>query len=422
MQDQDPTGTSGRTPEAALAHRILSGAAVRQRAGMMLALAEEGLLPELLLDRSRLSVVADRVIAVTRESYPDLQVPLHARWRHFGVGGIDRWAELAAARGWTDPRAAARAAADLAVVSVLLDAGAGAAWRYREGATGLHFARSEGLAVASVAMFASGLFSGVPADPLRADAAVLAALADEELARGLQLRPGNAMPGFEGRAALVRRLGQVVGTQPAIFGLEDEPRPGGIIDTLVARSVDGRLEAASILEVVLEGLGPIWPSRLELGGYALGDCWRHPLIVTRDATTGLVPLHKLSQWLSYSLIEPLGLAGIEVVEIDGLTGLAEYRNGGLFLDTGVLTLADPADREREHAVGSSLVVAWRALTVALLDETAELVRARLGRDAASLPLGAVLEGGTWAAGRRIAAELRPGGGPPLKIDSDGTVF
>ena len=46
-----------------------------------------------------------------------------------------------------------------------------------------------------------------------------------------------------------------------------------------------------------------------------------------------MPLHKLSQWLAYSLIEPLQRAGIAVTDIDGLTGLAEYRNGGLFIDT-----------------------------------------------------------------------------------------
>lgn len=418
----DAPGVEDEPPEAAAAHRLLSAAAVRERAGMMLALAESGSLPELGLDRSRLPAVADRVVAVTRASYPDLAVPLHARWRHFAVGGVDRWGDLAAARSWDTPRQRARAAADLAIVSVLLDAGAGAGWRYEEGATGLTLTRSEGLAVASLAMFVSGLFSAVPADPLRADAATLAALGDHELAHGFQLRPGNVMAGIEGRTGLMRRLGHVIAGRPDIFAVEDEPRPGGIVDALALRAEDGRLPAAAILEVVLDALGPMWPSRLALGGVPLGDCWRHPLIVTGDATTGLVPLHKLSQWLSYSLIEPLSWAGIEVVDIDGLTGLAEYRNGGLFLDAGVLKLADPQDAVRHHAVGSSLVVAWRALTVALLDETAALVRARLGLDAARLPLAAVLEGGTWLAGRRLAAELRPGGGPPLMIDSDGTVF
>ena len=64
---------------------------------------------------------------------------------------------------------------------------------------------------------------------------------------------------------------------------------------------------------------------------------------------------------------------------------------------------------------------WRALTVTLLDELAALVRAELGVDAEAMPLACVLEGGTWAAGRRIARQLRDGA-PPFRIDSDGTVF
>ncbi len=127
----------------------------------------------------------------------------------------------------------------------------------------------------------------------------------------------------------------------------------------------------------MKQFGPIWPSRLTLGGVPLGDCWRHPAIVTDDATNGLVPLHKLSQWLTYSLIEPLQQAGLAVTDIDGLTGLAEYRNGGLFVDTGVLALSDPLAAAREHDVASELVVEWRALTVALLDRLALAVRAKL---------------------------------------------
>jgi hypothetical protein len=68
------------------------------------------------------------------------------------------------------------------------------------------------------------------------------------------------------------------------------------------------------------------------------------------------------------------------------------------------------------------VVGWRALTVALLDRIAPLVRERLDVAADEFPLARVLEGGTWAAGRVLAAERRADGGPPLKIVSDGTVF
>jgi hypothetical protein len=135
-----------------------------------------------------------------------------------------------------------------------------------------------------------------------------------------------------------------------------------------------------------------------------------------------MPLHKLSQWLSYSLIEPLQHAGVTVTDIDGLTGLAEYRNGGLFVDSGVLSLRDPAQLARAHDAGSELVVEWRALTVALLDRLAAAIRAKLNMNAETLPLAKILEGGSWATGRVLAREKRPDGSPPITVTSDGTVF
>jgi hypothetical protein len=271
-------------------------------------------------------------------------------------------------------------------------------------------------------MFESGAFSADSRDPLRADANVLAKLELADLKQGLQVSDANPLVGLEGRVDLLRRLGQLVASKPDIFGRHDRPRPGGLFDRLAMRAEKSRLPAPIILSELLQQLGPIWPSRLTLGGIALGDCWKHPSLTTGDATNGLVPLHKLSQWLAYSLIEPLQTAGIEVTDIDGLTGLAEYRNGGLFIDSGVLAFRDEADAQREHEVASTLVVEWRALTVALLDRLADGMRKRLGLDAVSLPLAKVLQGGSWAAGRRLARERRTDASPPVKVISDGTVF
>jgi hypothetical protein len=394
---------------------LLNAAAVRERAHEMLDLAVAGNVEGWTVDLDRLDAAAELTASVTRENYPDLAIPFHARARHF-VAGAPRLPDEA------DAAARARAAFDLVIVSVLLDAGAGPDWRYRDPASGLTLARSEGLAVASQRMFEAGAFASDVASPLRADGAALAGLATEALVQGFQVDDRNPMLGLEGRAALLRRLGEQVEARPDLFGREDRPRPGGIYDVLAARAESWRLPAASILETLLHALGPIWPDRLVVDGVALGDCWRHPAIRRPDASDGLVPLHKLSQWLAYSLIEPFQATGVKVVEIDGLTGLAEYRNGGLFVDTGVLQLADPADAARTHLVSDPLIVAWRAMTVALLDRLAPMVRARLGVDEASFPLARMLEGGTWAAGRRIAAQRRPGGGPPFTIISDGTVF
>ena len=272
-------------------------------------------------------------------------------------------------------------------------------------------------------MFGAGVFSADPRQPLRVDAERLATISITDLARGLQVSDANPLVGLEGRVDLLRGLGRLVTSKPEVFGRNDRPRPGGLFDHLAMQADDRqRLPATMILSELLQQLGPIWPSRLTLGGIALGDCWTHPMLTTADATSGLVPLHKLSQWLAYSLIEPLQTAGIGVTDVDGLTGLAEYRNGGLFVDTGVLAFRESDAAPREHEVGSSLVVEWRALTVALLDVLAPLIRTRLGLDQDAFPLAKVLEGGTWAAGRRIARERRPDGSPPLTIISDGTVF
>ena len=406
--------------EASAALTLLSARAVRERAHRMLGLALDDKLSNFRIRSDRMDGVVDLVLQVTREAYPGLDVPFHSRWRHFVVNGEDRWAP--AANRWSDPAARARAEFDLAIISVFLDAGAGPAWRYRDSRSGLDIGRSEGLALASLAMFERGTFSADPRDPLRADGAALARLAVAEVADGLQVSDDNPLVGLEGRVELLRSLGNLVTSRPDVFGRHDTPRPGGLFDHLAGLAESGRLPAPLILSELLLQLGPVWPSRLTLGGIALGDCWRHPALTTGDATTGLVPLHKLSQWLAYSLIEPLQTAGIEVTDIDGLTGLAEYRNGGLFIDSGVLTFRDPQDALREHEVASPLVVEWRALTVALLDRLAFGMRERLGLDAVSLPLAKILQGGSWAAGRKLARERRSDASPPVKVISDGTVF
>jgi hypothetical protein len=408
---------------ALAAQSLLTAAAVRERAHEILAAGVDEKLSHFSVDMARLPQTAHFVAGVIRQNYPTLAVPFHARWRHFVVAGRDLWAERAAATAWRDRFARARAACDLAITSVLLDAGAGPEWRYRDAATGTVLGRSEGLALASLRMFEAGAFSADPADPLRADAARLANISVADLAAGLQVDATNLLVGLDGRAALIARLGAFVAASPGVFGRNDAPRPGGLLDRLIREAASGgSLPAPRLLETLLVALASIWPSRLTLGAVALGDTWRHPAVRRNDATDGLMPFHKLSQWLAYSLIEPLQDAGVGVVDIDGLTGLAEYRNGGLFVDTGVIALRDPAAAGLPNPVESPLVVEWRALTVALLDRIAPLVREQLGLPRQEFPLARVLEGGTWAAGRHLARERRADGGPPIRVASDGTVF
>lgn len=460
-------------------------ATIRARCAAILKSVEDGVSPSFKLDRSRLPALADRVAALTLRRFPDLNIPLHSRWRHFEAGGVDRKAELDALIGDKPAAEQARIRFDLTVVSVLLDAGAGPSWRYTEhktlaaaaklqaepdellamldlaatpkasaeapaetataaeqtsapaparadAASGKVYTRSEGLGVASFRAFMAGAFSSRGSEPWRADATALRHVDAAALRAIFQSNPTNPVVGVEGRASLIAHLGTQLQAEGARSGYE--ARPGLMFDRVTANGALKVISASDMLAEVLRTLSPIWPSGSRVQGLPAGDVWPHrwagaavgssgTASTTTDRTTdGWVPFHKLSQWMTYSLLEPLQWAGIQVTGLDALTALPEYRNGGLLLDGGVIVPRNPLFAAKFWKPQEEFIIEWRALTVALIDELAVLVRQRLGKSAQELPLACILEGGTWAAGREIARELRPDGAPPLRIDSDGTIF
>ena len=397
---------------------LLSTRAIRERCGNIARAVEAGLSNHFRIDRTKLQSAARAVADVTRRRYRKLDIPYHSRWRHFAAGRVDRKGELDRRLKQASDTDRLRAQLDLAIISVLLDAGAGPTWRYREPGTIDDYGRSEGLGVATICAFLAGAFSASPGEPMRVDAAALTDIDAMTLGRWFQVSADNPLVGLEGRAALLRRLGDILETRPDRFGLTS--RPCALFDPMLGNRT---LAAPAILRAILEGFGPIWranPGQGDEGATRIhGDVWRHRHAGGNGPMAGFVPFHKLSQWLAYSLFEPFEWAGYTVIDRDALTALPEYRNGGLLIDTGVLQLINDADRSTVWDVGSEIIVEWRALTVSLLDDLAESVRAELALP--HLPLACVLEGGTWAAGREFANQLRRGD-PPLKVRSDGTVF
>lgn len=396
---------------------LLSPQAIRVRAYKIfeLSLAGKG---QFNINLERLDEVADYVLAVITENYPDLKVPVHSRWGHFQAGGIDRLTCLNTKLSGFSKERRVRAKLDLVVVSVLLDAGAGSAWRYHDAISGQTFSHSEGLAIAGFQMFVAGEFSSDPSNPCRVDGKALSQFTPEQLSRGFQVSDANPLVGVQGRLNLIRALGSTVQQKKAFF---IDQRPGNLFDALI-HSHGTQITAQQVLKAVLDGLGSIWPGRIVLGETNLGDVWQCDLLGAKDCLNSLIPFHKLSQWLTYSMIEPLEEAGVIVQGVEQLTGLAEYRNGGLMLDKGLIELKDPANFSKHHLPGSELIVEWRALTIVLLDKIGEKVRAKIKLSETAFPLAKVLEGGTWRAGRKAAQQKRADGSPPLKLASDGTVF
>lgn len=331
---------------------------------------------------------------------------------------------------------------DLFLVSVLLDAGAGNAWSYTSKEDGRTYRRSEGLAIASLEMFKSGMFSSHTSEPFQVDADGLRRLTVESMAKGLQVTPGNPIAGLEGRAGLLIRLADAL-NNTELFGAD--ARPGNMLGTsafsftallLIATISDYILSHPKTLassipivplptlwSVLMDGLGPIWPtSRTNIDNTSLGDAWplsmlTNSLPLQSQPWETIVPFHKLTQWLCYSLMQPMSkLMNVHFAGAELMTGLPEYRNGGLFIDTGVLTLKP--DEEKRGLVAfhqnaakegkksvevvpmftpdDDVIVEWRAVTVGFLDLLLVEVNAMLGlqgSDALTLPQ--MLEAGSW---------------------------
>lgn len=441
--------------EATKTH-LLSLSSIRFRANLLYENPE--LLQNFDLHPEKLAIVADEIVVLVKRDYrsPN-EIPPHSRWRHFEASTlpkskIDRISPLL--RKWTDAGTGkeeqVRRLLDLFVVGVLLDAGAGSKWKYTPQNEQVVYSRSEGLGIASFDLFNSGILSSNPGTKHQCDSKGLASLKVESLASAFQVsETDNPLVGLEGRCALLQRLGGVCESNPTFFkGPSGDYRPGYLLDYLLSHGTTNEktgkvaVNIDLLWKVVMDGLAGVWPpTRTVLDGTFLGDVWPSKAmgLISNLSTAPLkdfpgsenfVCFHKLSQWLTYSLMEPLMLANIEFQGVDKMTGLAEYRNGGLFVDCGVLTLKKsvidglPKDMQiPRFQVWDDVVVEWRALTIALLDKTADLVRNRLGMTSNDLPLAKILEAGTWKAGREIAAKLRPDTkGPPIEVISDGTVF
>lgn len=426
--------------------------AVRERCAEVLERAKRDGLQSFRLDLGKMSEASEMIKSLIIKDYGPIDtheallstlqaIPPHGRWRHFGNDNIEVLIEELRMRTRGDQREVVRSLLDLFVVGVLVDAGAGDAWRFTDPRSGKEYRRSEGLAVAALRMFLAGGLSSAKDHPWRVDTRALKGLHESDILEAFQVSENNHLLGVEGRLGLLQRLGSVLEAHPRYFPPDSRGvvRPGALLDCLTepGHSV---VHIDTLWELVIKGFGGIWPeSRRNLNGTSLGDVWPCEAL---PAGYNLVPFHKLSQWLTYSLMEPMQkILGIQFVDSDRMTGLAEYRNGGFFVDLGVITLKQGAMDEgifnARKAAGeratslvplfapeSQVVIEWRALTVALIDLLAESLRQEFGVSAKELPLPKILEAGTWKAGRILGRQLRPHteGGPPLAIISDGTLF
>ncbi|RPB03525.1 DUF1688-domain-containing protein [Choiromyces venosus 120613-1] len=424
--------------------------AVRERSKFVIEAALKNQLTNFTVDMTKFKDVAEYVVSIIKRDYaPDYHtIPPHGRWQHFEVGGRPRIDQMM--QSWpSDTAEQTRRLIDLFLVSVLLDAGAGTKWQYKSKDNGKIYRRSEGLAVASLDMFKEGLFSSNPEQKEQVDGMALKSLTVQALAEGLQVSESNPLSGLEGRSSLLIKLGEALDNQD-FFGVDS--RPGNMLDYLMQHSSTQKFGVTPVIpvptlwSVLMDGLAPIWPqSRTQFDGVSLGDAWHCSSMPPAPGWERIVPFHKLTQWLTYSLMVPMSkLMGVMWAGEHLLTGLPEYRNGGLLIDTGLLTLKAPQMERGIKAYHANakkagqpnvevvplftpdddVIVEWRACTLGFLDMLLGEVNNLLGlKEGERLNLAQMLEAGTWKGGREIAEVSRPNTKePPIMILSDGTVF
>ncbi|EXJ89320.1 hypothetical protein A1O3_02386 [Capronia epimyces CBS 606.96] len=425
---------------------LLSLEGVRERANRVFKIAKRGGLKHFHYKPECLPEVAHLVAHTISRAYgPDKyhEIPPHGRWQHFNVGGVDRVSRLLqGTRGTADSKEQTRILIDLFFVSVLLDAGAGNQWKYREADAKSEtvYERSEGIAVASLYMFESGGFSSDSARARTVDGQALVNLDTEQFLSNFQISTHNPMVGVNARIQLLKDVGKSLLSLPDIFG--PQGRPGNLLDYML-NSVTGTepLDYATLWSVLQRLLIPAWPKdRTNIGHQAIGDAW--PLEVLKeeaqsadgnDVAASIQPFHKLTQWLAYSLVVPFDkLLHLKWKHMELGTGLPEYRNGGLFVDMDVLRLKEDSLLAGQLTSGSVLpmfkadsdvVVEWRAMTVALLDQLHEMISTHFEALGIQISMAQMLEAGSWKAGRDLAASKRPQSkSSPILIDGDGTLF
>lgn len=225
---------------------LRSPLSIRDRCGQLFDLACEDKLPHFRCQLDRLDAVSDFVLEVMQTQYPNGDIPFHSRWRHFEVGEINRAAVLQTGEAIEQ----ARAMFDLVIPSVLLDAGAGTAWKFAEPKTGQTFRRSEGLAIASYHLFLDGKLSSDPNQPWQTDAQALQNLSEETIATAFQVSDRNPIVGLSRRVALLQKLGAAMIDRPQIFG-GDNPRLGAMVDYLLPQAQDGKLPARAVFASTL---------------------------------------------------------------------------------------------------------------------------------------------------------------------------
>ena len=301
-------------------------------------------------------------------------------------------------------------------------------WRYRDATTGASCGRSEGLALASLAMFADGrLLVRMRAGRLRADAATLDSTERQRpWADTFRSPPPTPAGTVRADCGCCSRLGATVAARTRTCSRAPTSRDPEACSTIWPGLVSGGVDcrACAILAEILRQLGLDLASR--------GCSWRRP---PRRLLAPPGPGHGRRTIRARAAAQAFAVAGLFADR--AAAGSGHRRDGHRWPDRACRISQrraahrhgrpDPArpGRDQDCAPGRChtrrrMARAHRGAARPAGGDGAPASRPGCGVRCRSPE---VLQGGTWAAGRADRALLRrTDGAPPLKVVSDGTVF
>ncbi|WP_068083400.1 DUF1688 family protein [Polycladidibacter stylochi] len=401
---------------------LLTPAAVRAQSQKLFELACQNTLSHSRLEKEKLAPLADKLIQLMQEKAQDGAIGPLTCWRDFECGALDRWGLIAGGRGFEAPEEMAYAAIDLAVVTSLFATEPNQHWQYDAPLSGETLQGREAMANAVLNMFTSGAFSAKAEDPLRVDAEILMALQDEEVTQSLQLTSRNALEGFKERTRRLRALGEALAMRGDLFEQGGDIRPGFLFHHLQEIAQEAPLTAAKLLDLLQEGISPVWKNAPTMDGVNLGDTAKHSMLGKEGDPAQLVPLHCQMQWMTNSIIEALMWIGFEVQNWNTLTACTNLRCVETFLQAGVLTQSLNDCEATPLAFDDESLVELRALSIILVEELAVIICQKLELTREQLPLPCIASVLEWYHQWQNASQNTKLKGKTINLRYDNPVY
>ncbi|MBO0345675.1 DUF1688 family protein [Roseibium sp. CAU 1637] len=363
-----------------------------------------GDVPRITVRAERLAPLAQLLAEGMERAFPDMQMPPLGCWRWLEADDTDRWGIVASGVGFVTAEEMLIAAADLAVLTAVMNIDVAPTWRFEDPFTGNDVNGEKGLAIAALTLMSRGYFSADPARSFQVNAEALLALSEEELGPALQMEGDDHSQALQCMTGHLQRFGEVVGLRSDLFSQKGALRPGHGVLKVWQEADRMAVDTGMLFKTLFNGLAPLWTGGAERGDLILADAWEDfPADDVEPAPSRILSFQAPLVSIAYSLLEPLAWAGIEMENLEVLPPIADFDHVALLIGAGVLEL-EASDAELGEAEAQATGLALRALSLAAVDGLAEELRRIFLADGAMLPMTVVIATGTRPAARAAALE------------------